>query len=553
MKRFFKENFDNFQQTFIRFPISIVLGFAVGILMCLVVNDNKYSENIMVFVSTLFVALFLFIFIELLNDKFNKNFTSVFSLLTYGMGIILTTYIYFIIGRRWNMELPKVYIYFLGLVFMFITLSLIVEKYDDPINHEFYVFRIIRSLIISSFLSFIVWLGFTLIIFALFSLFGLKNMYLYILRGLILCLGSLNLLLFLNNFPSRKTENLWENPTLGKKILKNILIPIELIFSLILIAYFIKILFQGVMPLRIVSYLALLYGILAFFIIFFSFNDKYESKKLIRYYFPISSLSFLGLMFYTMGNRINLYGFTENRYYVVIIGIYLCIFMIFNLLFHKKHNILTLLLLSIFILLSTFGPINSYNTSLKSQIKRLETILSKYDIDIYKEDFSIKDFNLEKMSTENKMDLKSILEYLNFRDELREIGNLKNIDVNNLSNYDEFNDINDSSFINLNSKFSNFDISEFNKIYYIEKDNKYGFTITYENEKVVFKLEDEKFEYDLSEIKDLSKDYNTENLLVFDFNYNGLKTKVIVNSLSLFSSFDSDEYVVDHFSGFLLQ
>lgn len=547
MKKFLKKNFMNFENTLSRFPVSTFMGLVIGVLICLVMDDYSFSEKLVGYVTTCLVGLFVFIFIEILNGKLNKSPKEISGMLSYIPGIVIVFLTYRFMGRTWDNEFSKNYIYFFGLCFFFIALSLIAEKYNNPNNHEFYVYRIIRSLFISTLLSIVVWLGVSLIIFSIFMLFGLKGMDEYILKAMALILGTLNLWMFLNNFPSEEKEDSWEEPQFGLKILNNILIPIELIFSLVLIAYFIKIITQGVMPLRIVCYLSLVYGILAFAIIFFSPDKRKNSNALIRFYLPCSSLVFLGLMYYTMGHRIARYGLTENRYYVIVIGIYLTLFMIYSVLFNKKSNVISIAVLALFILVSTIGPINSYNMSLNSQAKRFDKILKKNNIST-----DSTDVDVAKLSRTDKNNLASILNYFKHRDEISRLQENKKIDVAKLQGEVGEENILENFDIYLYSILESVDVSSFNDMTRVTSDSVSEFKVSIQEEKVIFSFNDEEISYDIDELSDMLKKLNGEKPLELDFNQNG-NVKVLLTELSVPYNTESEDYGLGYFEGYIFK
>ena len=547
MKKFLKKNFMNFENTLSRFPVSTFMGLVIGVLICLVMDDYSFSEKLIGYVTTCLVGLFVFIFIEILNGKLNKSPKEISGMLSYIPGIVIVFLTYRFMGRTWDNEFSKNYIYFFGLCFFFIALSLIAEKYNNPNNHEFYVYRIIRSLFISTLLSIVVWLGVSLIIFSIFMLFGLKGMDEYILKAMVLILGTLNLWMFLNNFPSEEKEDSWEEPQFGLKILNNILIPIELIFSLVLIAYFIKIIAQGVMPLRIVCYLSLVYGILAFAIIFFSPDKRKNSNALIRFYLPCSSLVFLGLMYYTMGHRIARYGLTENRYYVIVIGIYLTLFMIYSVLFNKKSNVISIAVLALFILVSTIGPINSYNMSLNSQAKRFDEILKESNIST-----DSTDVDLSKLSRTDKNNISSILNYFKHRDELSRLQENKKIDIAKLQSEVGEENILENFDIYLYSMLESVDVSSFNDMTRVTSDSVSEFKVSIQEEKVIFSFNEEEISYDIDELSDMLKKLNGEKPLELDFVQNG-NVKVLLTELSVPYNTESEDYGLGYFEGYIFK
>src|SRR5690606_30730698 len=70
-------------------------------------------------------------------------------------------------------------------------------------------------------------------------------------------------------------------------------------------------------------------------------------------------------------------GVTENRYYVVVLGLWVFGIMLYFTFKRPLKNIIIPMSLSIIVLLSIYGPISSYSISKVSQNNRLERILEK--------------------------------------------------------------------------------------------------------------------------------------------------------------------------------
>lgn len=93
-------------------------------------------------------------------------------------------------------------------------------------------------------------------------------------------------------------------------------------------------------------------------------------------YFPKAILPLIVMMFVSIGIRINAYGVTENRYFVVALGIWVFLIMIYFATTNKTRNIILPLSLAIITFISVFGPFSSYSVSKYSQNKRLTKIFN---------------------------------------------------------------------------------------------------------------------------------------------------------------------------------
>src|SRR5690606_34734421 len=87
-------------------------------------------------------------------------------------------------------------------------------------------------------------------------------------------------------------------------------------------------------------------------------------------------LPLLVLLFIAIGMRIGDYGFTLNRYLVLVLGIWLAFTCVYFIL--PKGNIKFIpISLAVVIFLASFGPWGVFKTSENSQVKRLHALLSR--------------------------------------------------------------------------------------------------------------------------------------------------------------------------------
>ena len=127
-------------------------------------------------------------------------------------------------------------------------------------------------------------------------------------------------------------------------------------------------------------------------------------------WYPLISVLPIAVMFIAMFMRINQYAMTINRYYLLLGGIYLALmfgYLIFVRFANKKRlNIITTLLLAFFALISITEPISANSIAEKSQINRLEKIITQY------EDGDTLD--IDSMSNEDINEAQEILNYLDW-------------------------------------------------------------------------------------------------------------------------------------------
>lgn len=86
------------------------------------------------------------------------------------------------------------------------------------------------------------------------------------------------------------------------------------------------------------------------------------------------------MMFFSIGQRVGQYGITENRYYIILLGIWVTAMMLYYAIKEIPNNLLVVISLSIIVVNSIYGPLNSFAVSKYSQNKRLNAILSSNGI-----------------------------------------------------------------------------------------------------------------------------------------------------------------------------
>lgn len=225
--------------------------------------------------------------------------------------------------------------------------------------------------------------------------------------------GIFNTVFFLSGIPGdfSKLNQDFSYPKGLKIFTQYVLIPLATIYVVILLAYELKILIQWRLPKGLVSNLILgyaVFGILSLLLIF-PIREKAENKwiKTFARTFYFLMLPLLLLLFIALGTRINLYGFTEPRYFLTLLACWL-LFITLYFLLSKKQNI-KVIPISLFVLtlLSIYGPQSAFSVSTYSQ----KNIL----LQIFKDNHALqagKMVRINKISKKNGEKAVATLEYL---------------------------------------------------------------------------------------------------------------------------------------------
>ncbi len=412
-----------------RFPITILWSI-IGTIYCIYIIDDSsrdlFKNNINV-TLTLALGISWFIGIQFFIEQF-KNEKKWFWLKIVVLALLGLFYWYYPSVSYYDENPIYMIRFFLFIIagHLFILFAPFIIKWDKNAYWNYLNLTgvaITRSL----FFSIILYLGLVLALLAIESLFDVS------IRGkrygqlFIFCLGIMNTWIYLADFP----KNIFSNTTLYfnkaiEVLIKYILIPLVLLYLIILYAYSAKIILLWELPKGWVSYLVIALAALGFIIqiIINPIQKTIKSWTINRFYpwFYILLIPLNILLFIAIFRRINDYGITENRYFVLAIALWNVAMITYLLLSKKKALKIIPISLFAIALLSSFGFWGAYSISNFSQTKRFENI--------YK---TIKENN-NTASNSELTELKSILKFLEKREKESNLNAVTNL---NLESYRE--------------------------------------------------------------------------------------------------------------------
>jgi len=159
------------------------------------------------------------------------------------------------------------------------------------------------------------------------------------------------------------------------------LIPIIIMYGVILYAYGFMILFNWSLPKGMVIGLLIGLTITSIFamLLVHPIRDRAGSQwvKWFGKGFYIAILPLMLLYFVAIGRRIYEYGLTENRYFVLVAGLWLVGMAIYFILSSEKLIIYIPITLAVVGMASVVGPWSAYSVGVYSQVARLGTILAR--------------------------------------------------------------------------------------------------------------------------------------------------------------------------------
>jgi hypothetical protein len=194
--------------------------------------------------------------------------------------------------------------------------------------------------------------------------------------------GIFNTIFFLAGVPKLSSEKLeTEYPNGLKAFTQFVLLPLVSLYLVILITYESKILITMSLPFGWVSNLILVYaifGMLSFLLVYpISHLEDNKWMKTFNKWFYYFLVPLLGLLYWAIIYRLSKYGFTPERYYVLVLALWLT-FIVSYFLITKSQN-LKLIPMSLCItgLLTVYGPQSAQYVSKTSQLNRYTSYLEQ--------------------------------------------------------------------------------------------------------------------------------------------------------------------------------
>ena len=367
-----------------RFPLPIFFAAATTAILIFVLHKYSFfSRNIpdMLRRITMIFALGipLFLCIKMVFER-RPNVKPIFKILVYIIGIAILALYYFYLLKDFKMVSITRYIsvtiaLYLGFVF--------IPYFYKRDNFEMYIIKLSTRFFITTIFSIVLFLGLSAILFAVDKLLlGTISEELY--RDIWFCVvGIFAPCFFLAGVPQFEQQFEKTNyPGLLRVLLLYIVMPLIIAYTTILYIYFVKIIVTHQWPIGLVSNLVLWYSVVSTVVLFFISPLITENKwaRLFAFWFPKFILPLLIMMFISIGIRVNAYGVTENRYFVILLGTWVTGTLLYFNLAKARRNIILPASLACIALLSVFGPWSSYSISKFSQSKRLEAILFRNEM-----------------------------------------------------------------------------------------------------------------------------------------------------------------------------
>lgn len=373
------------QKTILRFPLETITAICGTIFATLNIRQDytNYDEFYLKAVMSCSLCLVWFVSASLFfAAKQKKN-----NIVRFAMRIIfsvpLIAFVFNFGERISDAETQQFFVLNLSLHLLVSFAGFIPRHYNQE---EFWEFnkQLFLRILTSGLYSIVLYTGLALAILAVDQLFKVEfdsKIYGYL---FFIIAGIFNTIFFLNGVPETNNKDfpLQLNYPKGlKNFTQFILLPLISIYLIILICYEAKILITLSLPVGWVSYLVLAFaivGILSFLLVHPIANESGNLwMRTFNRWFYFLLIPLLVLLFWAILYRINLYGFTHERYYVLLLSIWLTVVVGYFLI--SKHPKIKFIPISMCLsgFFSIVGPQSADSISKYSQLSRFENFLQK--------------------------------------------------------------------------------------------------------------------------------------------------------------------------------
>lgn len=370
---------DRLQRSVRRFPETLVLSAAlvvVGIMM----NHLDYAQTAQMqmlreYLMTLVLGIPAMTGIILLSER--MGWSGRRRLLADLVAVALLVGFYLTVPE----EIDNAFAirYALLLTSVFLAFSLVPYAFKRE-NYSRYVLHLVTHFFITLLFSLVLFGGINAIIFTIEQLFEVNIDNDIHMDIFILIAGLFSVTHFLAHVPTEEepvTEDYY--PPVLRVLFIYIVVPLLSVYTMILYAYFIRLIMLREFPINMLGHLVVWYGLVSVVILFF-LNRIRESKQFLALFyrwFPLVILVPLGMLFAAILSRIGDFGITPPRYFVLISGLWILASMLYIRWARTFKSTFLVVGAIVVLLVSAYGPVSAFNLSLRNQTARFEALLTE--------------------------------------------------------------------------------------------------------------------------------------------------------------------------------
>ena len=413
IKLFINNIVNNLKATLYRFPMTLIFLVSISTIMFIIIEDfpNINEDLLTRLIFSGIIGALLATAVKFLLERFEHSKNTI---LFYGFTIVFTLGYYFFMTDD-SLSNPM-YIHLLVISFSLFAAYLYLPSAKNNVNFGNVALAHFKSAFTSILYGVVLYLGIAAIMGAIdILLYDIDyKSYAHAANIIFVLFTPLYYLSLLPKFNSMdenehdKKEISYSYPKFLEILVSNITIPLITAFSVVLIIYFIKILVTGVWPVGQVGPMVLGYSAAGYFIYILSSNLSNKFSVYYRKLFPMVLIPLVAMQMVSSYIRIEAYGITESRYYVVLFGIFSIVCALMLIFGKRKNTNMIVLLSSIFALISIIPPVDAFSISKNSQQNRLEDILIRNNMLVNNEIVKKSD-----ISNDDKFEITNISNYMN--------------------------------------------------------------------------------------------------------------------------------------------
>ena len=239
--------------------------------------------------------------------------------------------------------------------------------------------QVLFALVISFLFTIVVILGVNGALFAVKKLFDLDIDGKRYLQIDVLIMGTFSVGYFLSQISPLPLESKQspEPPRVEKFFTKWLLTPLSGLYFVILYSYSAKVLFTMDWPKGILAWLIVIFSIVAILTYLFWTHFSQVQNGRWRRWIWLAILLQTVMLFVAIGIRIAEYSWTESRYMIFVLGVWLAGVSLYFLLFKHAKIKWIFISISLLIAITQFGPLNAYTVSKNAQMQRLQNMIAE--------------------------------------------------------------------------------------------------------------------------------------------------------------------------------
>lgn len=362
-----------------RFPLTVLCLSCVAVLICYMISLHKEPDLVIQkLMFTFLLGSFLGVAAQFACERFEE--LARIRILVYSVAAFLIAGYYLILSPAPQISI-EVTIRTVVAVFAMLCIYVWLPSFQGGFDFNKTVFIHFKSALTSVLYSGVLSAGCAAIIAAIdILLFNVDdNAYGYMMTIVWVLFATIYYLSLLPHFNSENDRQFAEEaaqcPRFLEILLSYIAIPLVAIYTLVLAAYFVKILVTLHWPSGQLGPMVLAYS--AAGLVIYILCSRMENRFADRYrlIFPKALIPIVIMQFISVAIRLNAYGVTESRYYVVIFAVFSMICAIILSFQPAGRNGIIAVLAACIAILSVVPPVDAFTVSRISQINRLESML----------------------------------------------------------------------------------------------------------------------------------------------------------------------------------